>query len=110
MVEGINNMLMQSWHDIIRVFIGTPFDWKDVSFTDLAVEGSFEVSATRREGRVVEVVIHARKPGLLCLLNPFGASGCLACVRDEIEVVSVNLPGRRWVAEAMGIRASVLRS
>ncbi len=48
--ESIQDMLLQSWGEEIRVFPAVPEAWKDVTFHDLRAEGGFLVSAVRRGG------------------------------------------------------------
>ena len=69
---GIQEMLMQSQWDIIRVFPAIPASWKDVSFTNLRAEGAFVVSAVKKDGIVTEITILSEKGGSLLLQNPFG--------------------------------------
>ena len=67
-VEGIDNMFLQSWNGIIRVFPALPPHWKDVSFINLLTEGGFEVSASMREKQIKEITIKG-KPGRLCRIK-----------------------------------------
>ena len=48
--RSIQDMLLQSWGDTIRIFPAVPSTWKDVSFHDLRAEGAFSVSASRDAG------------------------------------------------------------
>jgi hypothetical protein len=48
--QSINDMLIQSWGDKIRVFPALPSVWKDVVFNNLRTEGAFLVSARRVNG------------------------------------------------------------
>ncbi len=48
--EGINDMLLQSWGDDIRVFPAVPSEWPDVTIHNLRAEGGFLVSAVRSGG------------------------------------------------------------
>lgn len=48
--EAIQDMLLQSWGDDIRVFPAVPGEWKDVTIHNLRAEGAFLVSAARRAG------------------------------------------------------------
>ncbi len=48
--RSLQDMLLQSWGDKIRVFPAVPGKWKEVSFHDLRAEGAFLVSAERRAG------------------------------------------------------------
>lgn len=49
--RSIEDMLIQSWGDRIRVFPAVAKKWQDVSFSDLRTEGAFLVSAERRDGK-----------------------------------------------------------
>ena len=70
--SGIQEMLMQSNHDLIVVFPAIPEKWKEVSFQNLRAQGAFLVSATRKDGKIQEVKIFCEKGGELHLKNPFG--------------------------------------
>jgi hypothetical protein len=48
--QCVQELLLQSWGDTIRVFPAVPADWKDVSFHDFRAEGAFLVSAARKNG------------------------------------------------------------
>jgi alpha-L-fucosidase 2 len=68
---GVQEMLLQSHTGVVRVFPAVPDTWEDVSFDSLRAEGAFLVSATRKDGRTVEVKVVAEKGGKLRLENPF---------------------------------------
>ena len=55
--ESINNMLLQSWGDKIKVFPAVSEKWADVSFDKLLAEGGFEISASRKNGKTQFVKI-----------------------------------------------------
>lgn len=46
----LQDMLIQSWGDKIRIFPGVSSKWKDVIFHKLRAEGGFEISARRENG------------------------------------------------------------
>ncbi|AKC83888.1 hypothetical protein IMCC26134_03575 [Verrucomicrobia bacterium IMCC26134] len=48
---SVNDMLLSSWGDRIRVFPGVPKEWQEVSFNTLRAQGAFLVSATRQQGK-----------------------------------------------------------
>jgi alpha-L-fucosidase 2 len=68
---GIQEMLLQSHADAIRIFPAVPDSWRDASFETLRAQGAFLVSAKRIDGQVMEVRIVAEKGGKLRLANPF---------------------------------------
>ena len=48
--HAVDEMLVQSWGDRIRIFPAVPAGWPDIVFHDLLAEGAFSVSAGRRGG------------------------------------------------------------
>lgn len=48
--RSLEDMLIQSWGDCIRIFPAVPEEWKDLAFNDLRAEGAFLVSASRKDG------------------------------------------------------------
>ncbi len=65
---SLNDMLLSSWGDRIRVFPGVPSTWADVSIRDLRAQGAFLVSAAREHGRTVWVRVKslAGEPCRIC--------------------------------------------
>ncbi len=55
--RALQEMLLQSWGNQIRVFPAIPAEWKETSFADLRTEGAFLVSAIRKEGKTAWVKI-----------------------------------------------------
>jgi hypothetical protein len=70
LLAPLNEMLLQSWDGTIRVFPGWPTD-KNASFTDLAAEGAFLVSAELSGGAVQQVRIRTHNGGTCRLVNPW---------------------------------------
>ncbi len=95
--QSIQNMLLQSWGGVIRVFPAMPEKWGNVSFHNLRTEGAFLVSAVRRDG--VTQFIHIKSltgepcrvvcdiPGYVCKIN--GETRRLRRAKDG--VVQLNL-------------------
>jgi hypothetical protein len=109
---GVQEMLLQSHTGIVRVFPAVPGSWKDVYFDSLRAEGAFLVSATRQDGRTVEVRVVSERGGRLRLASPFpgepysvqGPAG--GAVGDSGQVVEIDLlPG-----QAVRLRAGTGRS
>lgn len=65
----LQDMLIQSWGDKIRIFPGVSDEWKDVVFHNLRAEGGFEVSAKRQNGKLVWVRIK-NNAGEPCTIEP----------------------------------------
>lgn len=68
---GVQEMLLQSHTDTLRIFPAIPGDWKDVSFENLRAQGAFLVSAERKDGKMVSVKIQSEKGKDLLLISPF---------------------------------------
>ena len=67
--QSIQDMLLQSWGDTIRVFPGVPDSWKDVTIRDLRAQGAFLVSAARHEGKTQWVCVKSLA-GRPCRVRP----------------------------------------
>lgn len=68
---GVQEMLLQSHTDTLRIFPAIPENWKDVSFENLRAQGAFLVSAERKDDKVVSVMIELEKGKDLLLVSPF---------------------------------------
>ncbi len=55
--RSLEDMLIQSWGDCIRIFPAVPDEWKELAFNDLRTEGAFLVSASRKESKTQWVKI-----------------------------------------------------
>jgi alpha-L-fucosidase 2 len=84
---GLQEMLLQSYNDTIRLFPAVPADWKDISFKTLRAEGAFLVSAERRYSQTQTVTITSEKGGICHIENPFG--------KNDYEIQGVARPGFR---------------
>ncbi|MFO7947015.1 MAG: glycoside hydrolase N-terminal domain-containing protein [Armatimonadota bacterium] len=87
----IPEMLLQSWHERIRVFPAIPDDWEQVSFYRLRAEGGFLVSAEYEAGKVMQIWIEATVPGTCRLVTPEGSWECSAGVASENGQMAVEL-------------------
>jgi hypothetical protein len=67
--ESLQEMLIQSWGGVIRVFPAVPDEWKDAAFRDLRTEGAFLVSAARKDGKTKWVKIKSLA-GEPCVVKP----------------------------------------
>lgn len=66
---SIQEMFLQSWGDVIKVFPAVPNDWANASFKDLRSEGAFLISAVRKNRQTQWVRIKATANGL-CAIKP----------------------------------------
>jgi alpha-L-fucosidase 2 len=98
---GIQEMLLQSQTDVVRVFPAVPPAWSDVSFESLRAAGAFLVSARKEAGRVAEVRVRSEKGGRIRLADPFSggaydiAGSAAGSVRAADGVIEVEFrPGQ----------------
>ncbi|MEN6607567.1 MAG: glycoside hydrolase family 95-like protein [Bryobacteraceae bacterium] len=75
---AVNEMLLQSHDEAIRVFPAVPADW-EVRF-DLAAAGGFRVSAERIKGKTLWVAIESRLGGECRLVHPWPSEHSITCV------------------------------
>lgn len=68
---ALEEMLIQSHTEIIRLFPAVPLTWRDISFAGMRTYGAFIVSAEMRNGRVVRVGIVSERGGPVTLADPF---------------------------------------
>ena len=68
---GVQEMLLQSHTDTIRVFPAVPKAWKNIKFDHLRARGAFLVSAEKKDGKVVSVKILSEKGKRLLMVSPF---------------------------------------
>ena len=59
----VQDMLLQSWGNKIRVFPALPDDWQEVEFQNFRTEGAFLVSAKRENGLTTLVKIESLRGG-----------------------------------------------
>lgn len=50
-VRSIQDLVLQSWSGLIRVFPAIPKEWPDVAIHNMRAEGNFAVSAVRKGGQ-----------------------------------------------------------
>ena len=89
-------MLVQSWHGVIRVFPATPEWWPDASFERLRAEGAFLLSARRKEAKTVWVRIES-EAGLPCRVrNRRSPSKAPPASKTNDRATKSNSPERSW--------------
>ena len=70
--ESIQDILLQSWGSLIRVFPAVPGEWRDVTFHNLRAEGGFLISAVRREGKTSWIRVESLAGEPCCLKTDLG--------------------------------------
>ncbi len=92
---AIQEMCLQSWGGIIRIFPAIPQQWKELYFLGLRAEGAFVVSAWREKGETVGVDILSEKGKKCVLKNPFGEKSFL--LSNGNREVSYKLSGNKII-------------
>ena len=99
--SGIQEMLLQSQNDIIRVFPAVPASWKNISFHNLRARGAFLVSAIKKDGKITEIRIFPEAGGKLILedfvngnrkqrLSVTGSKGSIKIRNGLLEIGTVK--------------------
>ncbi|WP_344848606.1 glycosyl hydrolase family 95 catalytic domain-containing protein [Pedobacter jeongneungensis] len=82
---SIQEMLIQSWGDKIRIFPAVPSGWKEVSFKQLRAEGAFLVSADMQNGQTKNIKINSLKGGALTLVSNMDKFSIHSNKRNKID-------------------------
>lgn len=90
LAESIQEMLMQCYDGVIRIFPAVPAEWlTDCSFDGLLAYGNVKVSAVARDGAIRSVTLTARRDGDVTLLNPFtGRPETYAMTQGETKTLT----------------------
>ena len=88
--KALQDMLLQSWGDHIRIFPAMPAEWKEAKFLDLRAEGAFLVSAARANGFTRWVKIRSLA-GAPCKVSP-GFVGAFETSMPSVKMREVE-PG-----------------
>ncbi|HEY3464756.1 MAG TPA: Tat pathway signal sequence domain protein [Amycolatopsis sp.] len=91
--KSLQDMLVQSWGGVLRLFPAVPAAWGDIALRDFRTEGAFLLSASRSGGVTRWLKVHS-EAGAPCVLRP-GIDGDLA-------VTDARGRARRWRRLANG--------
>jgi len=92
MCQMLQDMLIQSWGERIRVFPGVPKAWKDAVFHNLRAEGAFLVSAVRKEGKTAWVHLQSLAGEPCVLQADFGGATPKVLAKREAKLTNLS-PG-----------------
>ena len=90
-VAAIQEMLLQSWGGIIRLFPAIPTHWRDCSFCDLRAEGGILVSAEMRNRRLVNARFQSEFKTQCRVANPDDETWILQCPANELILNGTSL-------------------
>ncbi|WP_409464103.1 glycosyl hydrolase family 95 catalytic domain-containing protein [Amycolatopsis sp. GA6-003] len=91
--KSMQDMLVQSWGGVVRLFPAVPEAWGDIALRDFRTEGAFLLSASRESGKTRWLKVHS-EAGAPCVLRP-GIEG-------ELTVTDAHGRPRRWRRLANG--------
>jgi hypothetical protein len=94
--EAIQDMLLQSWGGVIRVFPAVPAEWSEAVFHDFRAEGAFLVSALRRCGTTQWIVVKSLA-GEQCRIRTDWRQGCRWRLTDSEQEWNVDLEQNQGV-------------
>jgi alpha-L-fucosidase 2 len=93
--EGLQEMLLQSYGGVVRIFPAIPDSWRDVSFRDLRAEGAVLISAARKDGSLHYLRIFSEKGGSVKLVNPF--------IGGQYTIAGASIGGTEWQQSVIAI-------
>lgn len=88
---AMQDMLLQSWGNRLRVFPGMPDKWADASFHKLRGEGAFLVSALRKDRLTEWVVVKSEQAGVVELDSSIDSATFLASEGSKVKRVEGNI-------------------
>lgn len=98
--SGIQEMLLQSHDDLIRLFPAVPDSWREVSFNNLRAEGAFLITAVRSNGRLREVRVTSEQGGTFIMkntFNKFGVKGADVELSVDGHLTIKTKPGQQFI-------------
>ncbi|OPB91228.1 glycosyl hydrolase family 95 catalytic domain-containing protein [Elizabethkingia ursingii] len=101
--QGVHELLLQSRQGYIEVFPAIPKDWKNVSFTNLRVEGAVLVSGKIENEKLITVKLFSEKGGVLNVKLPNGKIQLAESKNAKAEVLNtdktvINFKPGGWVS------------
>jgi hypothetical protein len=99
----MNESLLQSYSDKIRVFPALPADASLVTRFTLLAQGGFLVSSEREAGDIKYVGIKSQNGGMATLVNPWGTTEARVIKADGSAVVTSSAAEISFASEAGGI-------
>ncbi len=113
-VTTMNEMLLQSWNNTIRVFPAVPDSWSEASFHDLLAKGAFLVSGVRKNNQTQFIRIKSLAGGPCLIKTTWKApeikttgSRIYKIGQQKDGVISIDLKKGEEVVLYTGIKPSV---
>ncbi|MCL1678581.1 hypothetical protein M2T92_06070 [Elizabethkingia miricola] len=95
-MQSIQELYLQHWNGVTRIFPAAPEDWKEISFKNLRTSGAFLISAVRKNGKNTEVSIYSEKGGQIKIKpnfeGAFTTSGSDNLIQQNNSVYIYKIP------------------
>ncbi|OXJ21461.1 hypothetical protein CFB46_20415 [Burkholderia sp. HI2761] len=85
MMTSLQELSLQCFSGVTRVFPAVPSSWKNVSFSNFRTDGAFLISATREGGVNQSITIFSEVGGTIKIKHNLGGS-----VRGSIDISSMG--------------------
>jgi hypothetical protein len=86
----LQEMYLQSWGGVIRVFPAVPKAWQQARFIRFRAEGAFLVSAVRENGKTTMIQVESEKGGL-CRLQTLMNAASIKVKRQDGSAVDFRM-------------------
>jgi alpha-L-fucosidase 2 len=88
-ITAVQEMLIHSVKDVIRIFPGVPVWWRDVSFCGMRTEGAFLIDAEMEDGKITKMKVFSEKGSHLRIENNIAKAVLVKRdINDTEEVLS----------------------
>lgn len=92
--SGVQDMLLQSHTDTIKIFPAVPASWNNISFRDLRAQRGVLVSAQKENGKIKSVTFKSDHGTPFFVKDPFGADAAfLVKSPNKDAAISTAQPG-----------------
>jgi len=88
MAQSLQELSLQYWNGVLRIFPAIPSFWKDVSFDNFLTDGAFLVSAKYENGQTKEVKLTAQHDGEIKVKT--GIKNTKYTITGKGKVVKIN--------------------
>ena len=86
-ITAVQEMLLHTAKDTIKIFSGVPSWWDSVSFKGMRAEGAFLIDAKMKDGVITKVKVFSEKGSHLRLENNIGKAVVVKRGKSEVEEV-----------------------
>ncbi|HGJ67671.1 TPA: hypothetical protein ENS27_20125 [bacterium] len=97
-ITAVQEMLLHTAKNTIKIFFGVPSWWKSVSFKGMRAEGAFLIDAKMKDRNIIKVKIYSEKGSHLRLYNNIAKAVIVKRGKSDVEEVFsdeiIELPTR----------------